>query len=185
MYSSTTPHILLSLLFLYYNSVLTWWGYKSLGAQLWLFLFLASCCLCLASLSQCPQTHTVVVSPSLIEKDRGEDYTVSNEKTPSKIHIRIWRKSNVGSRLWKDWFWLCPIFIQCTWCRAHRGEKNWDAIGTVWQREKKYDATVFHKLSTSPKSFSTKSISVPAHFLFTIPRESLWVLHYLEKQSWS
>lgn len=136
MYSSTTPHTLLSLLFLYYNSVFTWWGYKSIGAQLWLFLFLESCCLCLASLSQCPQTHTVVVSPSLIETDRGEDYTVSNEKTPSKIHIRIWRKSNVGSRLWKDWFWLCPIFIQCTWCRAHRGEKNWDAIGTVWQREK-------------------------------------------------
>lgn len=32
--------------------------------------------------------------------------------------------------------------------------------------EKKYDATVFHKLSVSPKQFSTKSIYVPVKISF-------------------
>lgn len=98
-----------------------------------------SCCLCLASLPQCPQAQMVMVPPSLIKKDRGEDCTVSNEKAPNRIHIRIWRKSNVASPLWGDWFWLCPTFIQCTMQGTQKRKKTEIPMG------KKYDATVFHQ----------------------------------------
>lgn len=89
-----------------------------------------SCCLCLASLPQCPQAQMVMVPPSLIKKDRGEDYTVSNEKAPNRIHICIWRKSNVASPLWGDWFWLCPTFIQCTMQGTQKRKK----LRSQWEK---------------------------------------------------
>lgn len=129
------------------------------------------------------------------QEGQRRGYTKSNEYTLSKIHICIWRKSNVISPLWKDWFWLCPTFIQRTaWHRVDRGRKQTPKKPPKHQKTtnnplelsvtmgKSITKAVFNKLSVLLQSFPTRSISITAHFLFTIPRESLWLLHYLVKQ---
>lgn len=57
----------------------------------------------------------VMVSPSLIEKDREEDYIVSNEKAPSKIHIWISTYAFGEKVMWSLLFEeIDSEFAQCT-----------------------------------------------------------------------